>query len=502
MRILLVSFLLLPLWASAQTTVTLQVIEGAATEAGPVSAVLRFERDEATTSSLTVFVTRGASSTASNADFSDNNGGFFKQLSQVSIPTGESAFDLEISPTPDNLVEPLETLEIELADGDYTIGTNDPVSITIADDPPIVTLSASAMNPANLNAAENGATAQMDVSRTGGNLAASLQVNFIIDPASTAVNADYSDNNGGFFEQLNQANIAAGQSVFTLELTATPDNLVEGPETLDIRLAAGNYQIGSPDQALVTIADDAPVVTLVPGSLTATENGAPAQMDVSRTGGNLAASLQVNFVIDPASTAVNADYSDNNGGFFEQLNQANIAAGQSVFTLELTATPDNLVEGPETLDIRLAAGNYQIGSPDQALVTIADDAPVVTLTAVNLTTAEGGTPALIRFSRSGGGVAALTVNTVVEPTSTASGADYTDNNGGHFEQLNQVTIGAGETAFDLQISAVQDGLEEGTERLDFSLADGNYLQTGLTSVSIEILDELIFSDGFEAATGK
>ncbi len=385
MRILLVSFLLLPLWASAQTTVTLQVIEGAATEAGPVSAVLRFERDEATTSSLTVFVTRGASSTASNADFSDNNGGFFKQLSQVSIPTGESAFDLEISPTPDNLVEPLETLEIELADGDYTIGTNDPVSITIADDPPIVTLSASAMNPANLNAAENGAT---------------------------------------------------------------------------------------------------------------------AQMDVSRTGGNLAASLQVNFIIDPASTAVNADYSDNNGGFFEQLNQANIAAGQSVFTLELTATPDNLVEGPETLDIRLAAGNYQIGSPDQALVTIADDAPVVTLTAVNLTTAEGGTPALIRFSRSGGGVAALTVNTVVEPTSTASGADYTDNNGGHFEQLNQVTIGAGETAFDLQISAVQDGLEEGTERLDFSLADGNYLQTGLTSVSIEILDELIFSDGFEAATGK
>ena len=496
MRILLVSVLLLPLWASAQT-VTLQVVEGAATEAGPVSAVLRFARTGATTSALTVNVTRLTSSTASNADFSDNNGSRFEQLNQVIIPIGESAFDLVISPTPDNLVEPLETLQTQLASGSYTIGSPDQALVTIADDAPVVTLV-----PGSLNAAENGALAQMDVSRTGGNLAASLQVNFVIDPASTAVGADYSDNNSGFFEQLDRVTLVAGQSVFTLVLTATPDNLVEGPETLDIRLAAGNYQIGNPDQALVSIADDAPVVTLVPGSLNAAENGALAQMDVSRTGGNLAASLQVNFVIDPASTAVGADYSDNNSGFFEQLDRVTLVAGQSVFTLVLTATPDNLVEGPETLDIRLAGGNYQIGSPDQALVTIADDAPVVTLTAINLTTTEGGSPALIRFSRSGGGTAALQVNTVIESTSTASGADYADNNGGRFEQLNQVTIGAGETAFDLQISAVQDGLEEGTEMLDFSLADGSYLQTGLTSVSIEILDELIFSDGFEAATGK
>ncbi|MFK7954712.1 MAG: Calx-beta domain-containing protein [Lysobacterales bacterium] len=497
MRFLLIVVLFFPVLTGAQT-VTVDTSTASASENGQVMAVVRFSRTGSTASPLQVNVTKTGNTTVTGADYADNTGSFFEQFNRLTIPAGESFFDLQITPSLDNLVEPQEILGIALAAGAYTIGPENTATVTIDDDPPVVSLEA-----VNLSAAEGGAQANININRSGGNINAVLRVNFTFDPANTASGSDYSDNNGSFFEQFARIDIPVGQSSFGLELTATPDILVEGEETLAFSLASGSYVNGPVSELTVTIADDAPVVSLQPISLSAAEGGAVASVNINRTGGNINAALRVHFTFDVANTASGNDYSDNNGGFFEQFARVDIPTGQSTFALELTATADNDVEGEELLTFSLASGDYQTGPTAEVTVAIADDAPVVTLTPINLLTAEGGDAAVVRFSRQGGtSTAALRANVVIEASSTAVSADYSDNNGGFFESFQRVTIAAGEPFFDLEISADQDGLDEGDEVLDFSLAAGSYLLGAQTSVSITLLDSLIFSDGFETTSNN
>ncbi len=496
-RLFLILCCCFPIIATAQT-VTLEVVSGTASESGPVDGIVRFTRTGSTATSLRVNNTLSAASTAANADYSDNNSGRFESFGQIDFAPGQSTFDLVLTPTADNLVEGQETLIFGLAEGSYTIGTATEVQIDISDDPPVINLSA-----VSSVAEENGPAATIVFERSGGNISAGLTVNSIIDNASTATGADYSDNNSGFFESFGRIDFASDQSVFNLVLTATADNLVEGEETLIFSLGDGSYTLGAATQVQASITDDPPVVSLSATTPIAAENGSPAVIAFSRNGGDIDASLTVNSMIDSSSTASGSDYSDNNSGFFESFGRIDFAVGENTFDLVLTPTPDNLVEGDETLAFSLASGNYLEGADNSVLITIGDDSPVVTLTTLNSITTEGGLPAVIRFSRSGGDLnSTLRTNSAIDSSSTASTADFSDNNSGFFRSFQRVDIAANEAFFDLELSAIQDGLIEDTETLDFSLAPGAYLAGGETMASITFLDALIFSDSFEASVGN
>ncbi|MDJ0657139.1 MAG: hypothetical protein QNJ40_23470, partial [Xanthomonadales bacterium] len=189
-------------------------------------------------------------------------------------------------------------------------------------------------------------------------------------------------------------------------------------------------------------------------------------------------SLTIQTTVLPISTADINDYTDNNSSVFRSFRQVTIANGQSAYDLVLTPVEDILVEGEERLDLELAESpDYNIGSEDSATVTIADDPPVVTVTAVDGSAIEGTSDtATFRFERSGGNIAqALTINTTLDGTTTADINDYTDNNSNVFRSFREVTIGSGQTAFDLVITAVADILVEGEETLDLTLAPGSYI---------------------------
>jgi hypothetical protein len=68
--------------------------------------------------------------------------------------------------------------------------------------------------------------------------------------------------------------------------------------------------------------------------------------------------------------------------------------------------------------------------------------PTVTITATDATASEPGLDTgTFRFTRNGGNIGvALTVFVTKDGTTTVSGADYSDNNGGFFETPNQVSI--------------------------------------------------------------
>ena len=117
--------------------------------------------------------------------------------------------------------------------------------MTITDDPPIVTVTAT-----DSDASEAGQDPGVfTFTRTGGNLAAALTVSF--SRGGTASNgSDYP--NIGF-----SVSIPANQSSATVTITPFDDLTVEGPETVVLTInASTTYVLGTPASATVTIADD------------------------------------------------------------------------------------------------------------------------------------------------------------------------------------------------------------------------------------------------------
>ena len=82
----------------------------------------------------------------------------------------------------------------------------------------------------------------------------------------------------------------------------------------------------------------------------------------------------------------------------------NFPAGQATTTVTVTPLSDALVEGDETVILTLTDGpNYDLGSPTQATVTIADTViPLVTVEATDPNAAEPGSdPGTFTFTRNG-----------------------------------------------------------------------------------------------------
>ncbi|MDJ0653639.1 MAG: Calx-beta domain-containing protein [Xanthomonadales bacterium] len=360
-------------WAVSAQTVTMEVNNLAATEAGPAAASITFRRDGDTDSTLVVSVNVLPGSTAETNDYEDNNQGSFVFLNRVNIESGEEAFTLLITPTADNRVEMQETLTFELADSTaYTIGSPDPLTVTIDDDPPVVEVGPADGDTANLTAIEGGMPARLDFTRTGGDLTTALLFNIDIDASSTASGADYEDNTAGEFEFLNRVTIPADESLLRLEITATPDNLAEGEETLDVRLVGDTYMNGPNDQVLVILADDAPRVSLSVINDLTSEDGPPAVIQFVRSGGQIDQDLRVNTTLEASSTAGDRDFSDNLAGTFLVLNYVTIPSGDLTFNLELTGVQDGLIEATEVLDVALADGDYLISEPSMASITVLD----------------------------------------------------------------------------------------------------------------------------------
>lgn len=217
----------------------------------------------------------------------------------------------------------------------------------------------------------------------------------------------------------------------------------------------------------------------------------------TRTGPTTSA-LAVSVDFEPTTTATSQDYGDNNGGQFETFGLLTIPAGQSQLDIIITPTPDNLVEGDERLDIAIADGSYVIGTPNTAGIVIADDAPVVSIAATQPVGVEGGAPAVVRFSRAGGQISqALSLATTIDPISTATSADYTDNNGGQFQTFGLLSIPAAQPFFDLVLSPVLDAEVDEEEILVIELDTGSYVIGEPMSATVTFIELPIFEDGFE-----
>jgi hypothetical protein len=145
---------------------------------------------------------------------------------------------------------------------------------------------------------------------------------------------------------------------------------------------------------------------------------------------------------------------------------ATFLAGQATVDIVVTPIADSLAEGSETVVLALtAAAPYTIGSPISGTVTIADAAPVVSVTASDAAASETGPDfGTFRLARTGSTTDSLTVTYTLTGTAV-NGTDY---------QVIPLTVTflAGQATADVFVIPTLDGTTEGAETATLTLTDG------------------------------
>ncbi|MGE3473092.1 MAG: PKD domain-containing protein, partial [Vicinamibacterales bacterium] len=366
----------------------------------------------------------------------------------VTFAAGDAQATVPVVPLADTDVEGVETVTLDLLAGlGYDVGTPSSALVTLADDTvPVVTLVAS-----DPDASEAGDRGAFTVTRSGP-LTGALTVNLEVLGTATP---------GIDYQALPAvATLAAGAATAVIDVVPVDDAVFEATEGVLLRLLPGTgYAVGSPSAATVSITDDDTVVSIVASDLTAAENpGDTATLTVSRLG-DTGPALAVSYTVSGSATP-GADYVALSG-------TVTFAAGAADATVVVTPVDDALLEGPETVTLRLQPGpGYRVGAPDQAGITILDDErPSVTITVSDGTASEAGPDAgSFEIARTGPTTSPLVVALSVSGSAT-EGVDYQALGG-------SVTIPAGAASALLAIVPIDDSLVEGAENVTVALAPG------------------------------
>jgi hypothetical protein len=316
-----------------------------ANELGPASGSFSVTRTGSTASALTVKYTVSGSATP-GSDYNALSG-------TVTIPAGVASATVSVTPVDDAAMEGLETVVVRLtSSAAYTVGAPSSATVKITSDETV------RINATDPTATEVGlTTGTFTVTRTG-STASALTVNYTVAGTATA-GMDYQALPGS-------VTIAAGATTATIVVTPLDDSLMEGLETVIVRLStSATYRVGSPGSATVKIASDETVRISATDS-TATEAGpTTGTFTVTRTG-NLAASLTVQYTV--TGTAMpGTDYTALSGS-------VTIPAGAATARIIVRPINDTLTEVAETVIVRLSpSATYTVGSPSSATVTIADN---------------------------------------------------------------------------------------------------------------------------------
>jgi hypothetical protein len=376
------------------------------------------------------------------------------------------------------------TLTAMLAGYTFTAGFTNPVTTTANGtvtnahwtgvSVPEVTLTA-------VNGAEGGANGAFVLTRTG-NTGAPLEVKVTPVTGSATKSVDFTLSPDYLASgSLQAVTIPAGQASLTMTVVVANDSAAEGPETIQMQLAAGDYQVRSSGVATVTLADNdtaLPVVSISATDASGSETAGDAiAYTISRTG-STAAALEVTLAFGGTATR---------GSDYPALPTAlSLPAGQGSALLTLVPTDDAAIEIPEDATVTVASHAAYIVNPTAATAaaTLTDnDLAVVTATALDATLHEAGRDTgTVVVSRTGSLSAPLTVYYGLHGRAL-HGSDYVALPG-------QVTFPVGAASVPVVITPYDDSHGEGDESivLNLTVFDNAYTLGPAFSATLTLKD--------------
>ena len=354
----------------------------------------------------------------------------------------------------DGSVEGPESVDLTLSNptGRLALGARKTAVLTITDDEPGVTLHFSAPG----YTVTEGSPATLTVKRSG--------------PTASALTVDYQTNDGSalagsdYTAALGTLSFKAGISSLTFKLTTTADSQDESDEDLTLTLGnpTGGASLGTQATATLKILDnDAGGALKFSAAAYSRSEGLPtATITVSRSGG-LASGVTVNYASSDGTAQAGLDYTTTSGTL-------SFTSGQTSRTFTLPILPDDLDEDNESLTLTLSSptAGATLGSPATATLSITDDDTdgVFQFSLSGYTGSEGGGPATVMVTRSGGKAGPVTVDYQTSNGTAQAGSDYTAAAG-------TLTFNTGILSQTFAVTLADDGAIEGSETLNLALSN-------------------------------
>ncbi|MFQ5470443.1 MAG: Calx-beta domain-containing protein, partial [Gammaproteobacteria bacterium] len=334
---------------------------------------------------------------------------------------GERSFTIPIHD--DILIEGNETVALRLSNaaGGATLGRS-VADLNIVDTETIGDIQ---FTTTNYSVDETGGNATISVERINGN-SGSVSVDYATaDGVGTATNgADYTTTSGTLTWP------AGSSSVMTFTIPISADDLVEGDETVALRLsnATGGATLGR-NVADLTIRDIVSIgeIQFQSVSYSVNENGGSATISVERVNG-VTGAVSVDYATAdvPGGATAGSDYQATSGGLSWKAGEG----GTKTFTVSIT--DDALVENNETLDLLLSkpTGGAVLGAQSSARLTITDNdrqqvnPGVLEFDVVEVSVDEDAGTVSLTVNRLNGSDGAISVDYVTGDQTATAGGDY------------------------------------------------------------------------------
>ena len=271
--------------------------------------------------------------------------------------------------------------------------------------------------------------------------------------AASALSASVDD-----FSVAAEVSFAAGETRKTVSFVAADDDLVEGPEAVELRFGAlaSGFSAGSTAVATVTITDtDTAVIGFSVASSEVSEGG-ETELTFAITNGVTFAVDQAIAITVAGSADVGDDFvlADSQNRTLSVPYSVALAAGATSVTAVLGVVNDSVTELAETvtLSARLASANTAIGSRTVTIPASDLEAPEVTITAGAAVTE--GTDAAFTLSRTAPVGSPLSEPLTVRVAVTATGGVLDG------VAASTVTFPAGDGTAELRAGTVKDTVVE------------------------------------------
>ncbi len=399
-------------------------------------------------------------------------------MQQITFAAGQTSVSITVQTNEDTRFEGDESFPVLLAGGvDYTIDpANSGSTGVIHDNDPAPLISVAATDGAGTETID-GTDFTFTFSRTG-DTSSALTVNYSIFPAPV----DGATAGADFPAQTGTITFAAGSSTAVLQFSAIDDAIIENTELFSVVVGVGTgYQVDFPNATAggqIVDNDFTPaVVSLTPATVETTEGGA-LTFTFTRTGGNLAAPLTINYVVNDGPPAGGATRADGDFSYPSGMQQITFAAGQTSVSITVQTIDDATVETDESFPVLLAGGvDYTVDPVNNGSTAIIHDNDVfppaiVSLTPATVETTEGGA-LTFTFTRSGGNLGApLTINYVVNDGPPAGGATRADGDFSYPPGMQQITFAAGQSSISITVQTNDDPNVETDESFPVLLAGG------------------------------
>ena len=408
----------------------------------------------------TITITRtGGSAGAVGVTFATSNGtanagsDYTAVTQTITFVNGDTANKtVSIPIIDDTIFEGNETVNLALSNptGGATLGSPSTAVLTIVDNEtaPAGTLQFSA---STYSVAENGGTATITVTRTGGS-AGAVGVTFATSNGTATAPADYT----AVSQTVSFANGDTANK--TVSIPIIDDTAVEGNETVNLALTSptGGATLGSPSTAVLTITDNDGGTTLSASPTTVAPGGT-----ITATWSGIAAPTATDWIGLYTPGAANTAY----------IQWIYVSCSQSA------GAPRASGSCPLVVPSTVAAGTYQLrllandgftvvlATSNNFTVGVGGGAGSLQFSASTYSVAENGGTATITVTRTGGSAGAVGVTFATSNGTATAPADYT-------AVSQTVSFANGDTANKtVSIPIIDDTVVEGNETVNLALSN-------------------------------